>query len=52
VEIMEFPHLSNRYFVSAVPKVVINEEVDFEGALPEKSYLDKIMDADGAAKKS
>jgi glutaredoxin-like protein len=47
VEATEFPQLSNRYVVSAVPKVVINEEVDFEGALPEKSYLDKVLEAAG-----
>jgi glutaredoxin-like protein len=52
VEAAEFPQLSNRYFVSAVPKVVINEDVDFEGALPEKSYLDKVMEAEGLARRS
>ena len=52
VEAAEFPQLSNRYFVSAVPKVVINEEVDFEGALPERSFLDKVMEAEGLAKRN
>lgn len=52
VEASEFPQLSNRYFVSAVPKVVINEEVEFEGALPEKNYLEKVMEAEGASMKS
>jgi glutaredoxin-like protein len=52
VDAAEFPQLSNRYFVSAVPKVVINEDVDFEGALPEKSYLDEVMEAEGLAKRS
>jgi glutaredoxin-like protein len=48
VEATEFPQLSNKYFVSAVPKVVINEKVEFEGALPEKNYLEKVMEAEGA----
>ena len=52
VEATEFPQLSNRYFVSAVPKVVINEGVDFEGALPEKSYLDKVLEAEGMTKRA
>jgi glutaredoxin-like protein len=52
VEATEFPQLSNRYFVSAVPKVVINEEVDFEGALPERSYLDKVLEAEGVTRRS
>jgi len=52
VEASEFPQLSNKYFVSAVPKVVINEEVEFEGALPEKSYLEKVREAEGASMKS
>ncbi len=29
----------------AVPKVVINDTVEFEGALPEKQYLDKVIEA-------
>lgn len=52
VEASEFPQLSNRYFVSAVPKVVINEEVEFEGALPEKNYLEKVFEAEGISMKS
>jgi len=52
VEASEFPQLSNKYFVAAVPKVVINEEVEFEGALPEKNYLEKVFEAEGAAMKS
>lgn len=52
VEASEFPQLSNRYFVSAVPKVVINEEVEFEGALPEKNYLEKVFEAEGLSMKS
>lgn len=45
VESMEFPELSERYSVMAVPKVVINDDVDFEGALPEKVFLYKVREA-------
>jgi glutaredoxin-like protein len=45
VEIMEFPHLVERYRVNAVPKVVINDTVSFEGALPEELFLAKIREA-------
>ena len=38
IEASEFPHLANRYGVYAVPKVVMNERVNFEGALPEKAF--------------
>ena len=45
IESMEFPELSEKYSVMAVPKVVINEDVDFEGALPEKVFLFKVKEA-------
>ena len=35
IEATEFPHLSNHYNVGAVPKIVINNVVDLEGALPD-----------------
>lgn len=38
-----FPHLANRYSVFAVPKVVINEKIQFEGALPESEFLKYVM---------
>ncbi|OQX88696.1 glutaredoxin [candidate division KSB1 bacterium 4484_87] len=52
VEASEYPQLSNRYGVSAVPKIVINENVSFEGALPEANYLEKVLEGEGASKKS
>jgi glutaredoxin-like protein len=45
VEAIEFPELSNRYNVAAVPKVVINDKVSFEGALPEDVFLSYIKQA-------
>lgn len=47
IEATEFPHLSHRYNVGAVPKVVINDVVEFEGALPENLYLEKVKEAEG-----
>ncbi len=43
VEAIEFPELSQKYDVQAVPKIVINDEVEFEGALPEQMYVDNLM---------
>lgn len=45
VESAEFPHLVNKYGVMGVPKVVINEEFGFEGALPESSFVEEVMKA-------
>ncbi len=45
IEAQEFPEISQLYNVYAVPKVVINEKVEFEGALPEKQFLEYIMEA-------
>ena len=45
IEANEFPELSKKYNVYAVPKVVINEKVQFEGALPEDIFLNKVLSA-------
>ena len=45
VESIEFPELANRYAVMAVPKIVINENVSFEGALPEAEFLEYVLTA-------
>jgi glutaredoxin-like protein len=45
VEAMEFPELSDRYNVMAVPRVVINEDHYFEGALPENAFLAAALQA-------
>lgn len=43
VESAEFPHLVNKYSVFGVPKVIINENIQFEGALPESDYVEQVM---------
>jgi hypothetical protein len=45
IEATEFPDLSRTYRVMAVPKVVINETVQFEGALPEGEFLAAVLRA-------
>lgn len=43
----DFPELSNEYNIMAVPTVVINDVVRFEGAIPEAEFADKILEALG-----
>jgi hypothetical protein len=45
VESSEFPHLTNKYAVMAVPKTVVNERIHLEGALPEAQFLEGVMRA-------
>jgi len=45
VEATEFPDLAQRYRVMAVPKIVINETVQFEGAYPESAFVDQLLRA-------
>jgi protein-disulfide isomerase len=47
IEATEFPELSQRYRVMAVPKIVINDRVQFEGALPESQFLAAVLKAVG-----
>ncbi len=43
VEAQEFPELAQRYEVYAVPKIVVNDEVEFEGALPEPHFVKQVL---------
>jgi len=45
VEAMEFPVLAHKYNVFAVPKTVINETIQFEGALPEPKFVEEVLKA-------
>lgn len=42
VEVIEFPHLGEKYRVMGVPKTVINDMVEFEGAVPEDYFLEHL----------
>lgn len=44
VNAQEFPQLGQRYGVFAVPKTVVNEAVQFEGALSEEKFLAKVLE--------
>ena len=45
IEATEFPDLSRAYRVMAVPKIVINDRVQFEGAVPEHDFLGAVLQA-------
>lgn len=46
VSALEFPHLANKYDVYGVPKIVVNDgAVMFEGALPERAFVEQVMRA-------
>ena len=45
IESTEFPDLAQRYQVIAVPKIVINDKVGFEGAIPERDFLGAVLRA-------
>jgi hypothetical protein len=47
VEATEFMELAQRFYVYGVPKTVINESVQFEGSVPESTFLNKVMQAAG-----
>ncbi len=50
IEASEFPELARRYQVMAVPRIVINDKIVFEGAVPEDTFMTMIERAlgDGA----
>ncbi len=45
VEASEFPQLVQQYRIMGVPKTVVNESVEFEGALPEPRFVQQVMKA-------
>ena len=47
IEAMEFPELANRYNVYGVPKTIINETGEIEGAVPETHFLREVLAAIG-----
>ena len=49
VEVQEFPQIAQRYRVMGVPKTVINETTQFIGAVPEETFMDKVLEAIGKA---
>lgn len=50
IEVTEFPEMAQHYHIYAVPKVVINDQVEFEGALPEPMFVQHVLQAaDGSS---
>jgi len=45
VEAMEFPHLAIKYNVRGVPRIVINETIHIEGAIPEPMLMAQLQEA-------
>lgn len=43
IDAAEFPQLANLYEVMAVPKVVVNRNHSFEGALPEDRFVEELV---------
>ena len=49
VEIQEYPNLAQAYNIMGVPKTVINDQVQFSGAVTEETLLRRVLEAVGAA---
>jgi glutaredoxin-like protein len=45
VESTEFPHLTQKYNISGVPKTIINESISIDGAVPEDAFLEQVLKA-------
>jgi predicted DsbA family dithiol-disulfide isomerase len=45
VEAVEFPQLAIRYNVRGVPRIVINETIQIEGAVPEPMLMTQLQEA-------
>jgi glutaredoxin-like protein len=43
IDASEFPDLAIKYGVMGVPKIVVNEKIEFVGALPEDMFLEQIL---------
>jgi glutaredoxin-like protein len=48
IESTEFPYLANKYAVHGVPKTVINEDTQFEGAMPDAAVVEHVLAAASA----
>ncbi len=49
VEVVEFPHLGQKYSVLGVPKTVINDKVSFEGLVPEEQFFAYLLQASASS---
>jgi hypothetical protein len=49
VEVSEYPDLARRYYVSGVPKTIVNEEIEILGAVPEEAFVEQALGSPTAA---
>jgi predicted DsbA family dithiol-disulfide isomerase len=49
VEVSEFPHLGTKYQVYGVPRTVINDLIQVEGAVPENALVPELMKVEDEA---
>lgn len=45
IEVSEFPEMAQRYHIYGVPKTVINDQVEFEGGVPEQVFVRQVLSA-------
>ena len=45
IEVSEFPDMIQKYNISGVPKIVVNETIEFVGAQSAEVFLDAIKQA-------
>jgi predicted DsbA family dithiol-disulfide isomerase len=45
IEVSEFPDMIQKYNVSGVPKIVVNDMIEFVGAQPAEVFLDAVKKA-------
>ena len=43
IEAGEFPELALKYNIMTIPKVVINDKIEFVGAVPEETFLEQVL---------
>ncbi len=43
VEVIEVPHLAQKYQVMGVPRTVVNEDIHVEGAVPEQALVPELV---------
>jgi len=45
IEVQEYPQLVQAYAFRGVPKTVINEHLTFTGAVPEGTFVQRVLEA-------
>lgn len=43
IDANEFPQLAIKYAIMGVPKIVVNEKIEFVGAVPENKFLEQVL---------